>query len=219
MQFIDVNFAFIQLEVVFVKNKRQHSGNAPNRLPGSTKAQMTNDVCTPTNCILVTLLPTLRQLTFCTHRMLLMSDKPDLSNNAAGQSYRLDSQVGFLLRRAQQRHLSIFSEHIPDFTPTQFAAMARLHEAGALSQNELGRQAAMDAATIKGVIDRLRKRGLISTRRDERDQRRIYLDLTAEGRNQYHLQAARAAAITAHTVSALSDMEHEQLVSLLKKLV
>ena len=147
-----------------------------------------------------------------------MSDKIALAANATNQSYRLDSQVGFLLRRAQQRHLSIFSAHIPDFTPTQFAAMAKLYEAGALSQNELGRQAAMDAATIKGVIDRLRKRGLISTRRDDRDQRRIYLDLTDEGRDRYLEQVAEAATVTAQTVSALSDEEHEKLVNLLKKL-
>ena len=147
-----------------------------------------------------------------------MSDKPAPGKTPANPSYRLDDQVGFLLRRAQQRRLSIFSEHIPDFTPTQFAAMAKLYETGALSQNELGRQAAMDAATIKGVIDRLRKRGLISTRRDDRDQRRIYLDLTAEGRKQYLVQVPRAATVTARTASLLSDAEHAQLVSLLKKL-
>ncbi|MEO1161506.1 MAG: MarR family transcriptional regulator [Pseudomonadota bacterium] len=148
-----------------------------------------------------------------------MPDKPASAKQPASPPYRLDDQVGFLLRRAQQRHLSIFSEYIPDFTPTQFAAMAKLYEAGALSQNELGRQAAMDAATIKGVIDRLRKRGLISTRRDDRDQRRIYLDLTAEGRSQYLTQVTRAATVTARTVSFLNDSEHAQLVSLLKKLV
>jgi DNA-binding MarR family transcriptional regulator len=148
-----------------------------------------------------------------------MSDTSARGNNPVNPPYQLDEQVGYLLRRAQQRHLSIFSEHIPDFTPTQFAALARLHEAGALSQNELGRQAAMDAATIKGVIDRLRKRGLVSTRRDDRDQRRIYLDLTVEGRKLYLMQVAKAATVTAHTVSRLSEAEHTQLVSLLKKLV
>jgi len=77
----------------------------------------------------------------------------------------------------------------------------------------------MDAATIKGVIDRLRKRGLISTRRDDRDQRRIYLDLTAEGRSQYLVQVARAETVTARTVSSLTEAEHVQLISVLKKLV
>jgi DNA-binding MarR family transcriptional regulator len=148
-----------------------------------------------------------------------MTGTPAPKPNTHLPPYRLDDQVGFLLRRAQQRHLSIFSDLIPEFTPTQFAAMAKLYETGALSQNELGRQAGMDAATIKGVIDRLRKRGLISTKRDDRDQRRIYLDLTSEGRNQYLTQVAKAAEITARTVSGLSEAEHEQLTFLLNKLV
>lgn len=134
-------------------------------------------------------------------------------------TYRLDDQVGFLLRRAQQRHLSIFSELMPDFTPTQFAAMAKLDEVGAQSQNELGRLAGMDAATIKGVVDRLRKRGFISTKRDARDQRRIYLDLTAQGRAQYQVCVERAGQITARTLDGLTAAEHAQLTTLLKKLV
>ena len=137
---------------------------------------------------------------------------------AAAGTYRLDDQVGYLLRRAQQRHLSIFSTLLPDMTPTQFATLAKLFEAGPLSQNELGRQASMDAATIKGVVDRLRKRGFIITRRDARDQRRIYLELSAEGEREYLAAVRRAAEITERTVAALTPAEHAQLIGLLKKL-
>ncbi len=147
-----------------------------------------------------------------------MSTKPAPEQDSEDRHYSLDDQVGFLLRRAQQRHLSIFNDMIPDFTPTQFAALAKLHECGALSQNELGRQAAMDAATIKGVADRLRKRGLIQTRRDDRDQRRIYLDLTPQGRSTYYWLVAKAAEITNRTVTSLSASERVQLNVLLKKL-
>ena len=89
--------------------------------------------------------------------------------------YRLEDQVGFLLRKATQRHLGIFAQHIPDLTATQFAALAKLVEHGEISQNHLGRETAMDAATIKGVIDRLRKRGLINSRADPGDSRRLLL--------------------------------------------
>lgn len=145
-------------------------------------------------------------------------DAKDGRVETAAAGYRLDEQVGYLLRRAQQRHLAIFSALLPDLTPTQFATLAKLHETGPLSQNELGRQASMDAATIKGVVDRLRKRGLIVTRRDERDQRRIYLSLSAEGERQYRAACVKALEITARTVSGLNDAEHAQLIGLLKKL-
>ena len=52
--------------------------------------------------------------------------------------YRLQDQIGFLLRKAQQRHVAIFAAHIPEVTPPQFAALAKLGEVGETSQNQLG---------------------------------------------------------------------------------
>src|ERR1700722_10722267 len=76
------------------------------------------------------------------------------------EPYVLDEQVGFALRQAQQRHTTIFAaKMIEDLTPTQWAALAKLREVGDCSQNHLGRLTAMDAATIKGVVDRLTARG------------------------------------------------------------
>ncbi len=107
------------------------------------------------------------------------------------QSYVLDDQVGFLLRQAQQRHTTIFAtEMIEDLTPTQWAALAKLRELGACSQNHLGRQTAMDAATIKGVIDRLTGRGFTTTGPDPRDGRRLLVALTPAGLELYELHGA-----------------------------
>ena len=85
--------------------------------------------------------------------------------------YRLEDQVGFYLRRAGQRHAAIFAEYMTDdLTPTQWAALVKLAEFVSLSQNLLGRETAMDAATIKGVVDRLtRLVGLLAEREAERE--------------------------------------------------
>lgn len=133
--------------------------------------------------------------------------------------YVLDEQVGFLMRRANQRHLAIFARSIPDLTPTQFAALARLCELERVSQNALGRATAMDAATIKGVVDRLRARGLVEVTPDEADQRRVVLAPSAAGRALFRSLQARAAAITAETLAPLSDGERETFLSLLRRLV
>ena len=62
--------------------------------------------------------------------------------------YILERQVGFILRQVSQRHTSIFAAKIgDDLTPTQWATLAKLLERGPCSQNLLGRQTAMDAAT------------------------------------------------------------------------
>jgi DNA-binding MarR family transcriptional regulator len=141
------------------------------------------------------------------------------SREAPELGYRLEDQVGFILRQVYQRHAALFAAGIGvDLTPTQWAALAKLHEAGPLSQNLLGRQTAMDAATIKGVIDRLTRRGLTETRADPDDARRLMVGLTAEGVRLVESTAGAAARISEDTLAPLSVAERRALVSLLSKL-
>jgi len=134
------------------------------------------------------------------------------------EEYRLDGQVGFLLRKANQRHLAIFARGIPDLTPPQFAALARLHEVGATSQNQLGQLIAMDAATVKGVIDRLKARGLVELSNHGSDRRRLMVSLTAEGRETIAALLPQAQAITDETLAPLTPRETATLLRLLAKL-
>lgn len=134
------------------------------------------------------------------------------------EGYRLQEQVGFILRKAHQRHVAIFASRIGDLTPPQFAALARLREAGDTSQNQLGALVAMDAATIKGVIDRLKARGLVTLTRHAGDRRRLMVGLTAEGREAVDRLLPLAKAITAETLAPLSAREAETLTKLLAKI-
>lgn len=139
-------------------------------------------------------------------------------DTTAGNGYRLDDQVGFILRRVQQRHVGIFTDGIPELTPTQFAALAKLCELGQVSQNALGRATAMDAATIKGVVDRLRARGLVSACPDPDDMRRVHLAPTPEGQRLFDGLAGRATDITARTLAPLTEAEQRRFLVLLRKL-
>ncbi|MGB6658237.1 MAG: MarR family transcriptional regulator, partial [Xanthobacteraceae bacterium] len=99
-----------------------------------------------------------------------MSPRADV---AAEGRYVLDGQVGFLMRVAMQRHTSIFTaDMVEGLTQTQFAAMAKLQEVGPCSQNQLGRLIFLDAATIKGVVDRLLVREFVTALADPNDRRR-----------------------------------------------
>ena len=141
-----------------------------------------------------------------------------MSEDETATGYRLDDQVGFILRRVQQRHVGIFAEGIPHLTPTQFAALAKLCELGQTSQNALGRATAMDAATIKGVVDRLRGRGLVSACRDPEDMRRVHLAPTEKGQQLFDELTARASEITARTLAPLTEAEQRRFLKLLGKL-
>ena len=132
--------------------------------------------------------------------------------------YTLDEQIGYLLRLANQRHLEIFSENIPSLTPTQFSVLARLSQVGQLSQNELGRRVGIDAATTNGVIVRLSRKGLIKSKTDSKDKRRLNISLTAKGMELTNNAIPIAQSITQATVKNLSKAEASRLVKLLKKL-
>lgn len=132
--------------------------------------------------------------------------------------YHLQEQIGFVLRKANQRHLSIFSSRIGDLTPPQFAALAKLREVGETSQNQLGGLIAMDAATVKGVIDRLRARGLVAVGRHDADKRRLLVSLTEEGRGTIERLVPLAEAITRETLDPLTPREIATLLRLLVRI-
>ena len=143
---------------------------------------------------------------------------PTSPSDPAG-AYVLDEQVGFLLRQVSQRHAALFAEGIGDeLTPTQWAALAKLAEMGPTSQNLLGRRTAMDAASIKGVVDRLTRRGLVETRPDPEDGRRLLVVLTESGRALAAQTAPRALAVSEATLAPLDPRERATLMALLAKL-
>lgn len=141
------------------------------------------------------------------------------ANDPTVDDYRLEKQIGFILRLVSQRHSGIFADSISDeLTPTRFAALAKLYEIGAMSQNELGRQTAMDGATIKGVVDRLRARGLVRTRPDPSDARRHLVELTTRGRDTASRAIPAARGITEKTLEPLGPKERKTLLELLCRL-
>ncbi|MCC6001650.1 MAG: MarR family transcriptional regulator [Pararhodobacter sp.] len=133
--------------------------------------------------------------------------------------YALDAQAGFLLRRAQQRHLSIFATHMAEgLTAQQFAALAKLAETGPSSQNALGRLTAMDNSTINGVVKRLHQRGLVEKFRAPDDSRLHMLRLTDEGERVHARVLPLAMEITRLTLAPLSRSEQQTLLRLLRKI-
>ncbi len=135
------------------------------------------------------------------------------------KTYTLETQIGHVLRKVSQRHTSIFSNHMPsDLTPTRFAALAKLLERGPLSQNELGRLTAMDVATIKGVVDRLRLRKMVDSKQDPTDARRQLIKLTRKGERVIQDAIPYALEVTEQTIEPLTKAELKQLLKLLEKL-
>lgn len=147
--------------------------------------------------------------------------KPQHAPQSAAHTdgYVLDDQVGFLMRMASQRHATIFQSHAPDgLTPTQFSALVRLAEMGACSQNRLGRLISVDVATIKGVVDRLKRKGLVALAADPTDKRRTIISLTSSALALVQALHQSGARITEETLQPLSPAEQATLIELLRKI-
>lgn len=145
--------------------------------------------------------------------------EPTAGDGAQDRDYRLELQIGFVLRKAQQRHTTIFQTLIPgNLTATQFAALVKLETEGPCSQNHLGRLTAMDVATIKGVADRLKARGLVTSTPDPHDRRRTSLALTDDGRALLAAAKPVGFVITERTLEPLTPPERETLRELLARI-
>ena len=140
-----------------------------------------------------------------------MSDRP----------YRLDDQVGHLLRRAYQRASSHLAGRIRayELTPVQHATLIRLWELGPLSQNQLGRVVAMPPANIHSLVRRLESRGLVRRDPSAKDKRLLTVSLTDEGNKLVETLIPLDSASTEAALKGLNDAERDALYAILKKLV
>jgi MarR family transcriptional regulator, lower aerobic nicotinate degradation pathway regulator len=134
--------------------------------------------------------------------------------------FLVEDHIGFLLRRAHQRHVSLFLEIVGHhgLTPTQFAALFKAVELGRVTQNLLGRLTAMDPATIQGVVRRLISRGLLCRARDPMDRRTAVLAPSEEGIALIGRSVACAQESHDAALAPLDVPERRQLVALLRKL-
>lgn len=134
--------------------------------------------------------------------------------------YDLTKQVGHLLRKAYQTHVAIFqalSNH-PQITPTQFAVLCAVRDVGPCSLTVIGRRIVMDLATVRGTIERLSNRGLVSISKDDTDRRQVIAALSPEGRQLLDDMVPIAQKITDATVQKLSVAETIALIYLLEKI-
>ena len=152
--------------------------------------------------------------------MLDSAAAPDTAG-AIGPAYSLDESVGHLLRRAHQRHASLFQDRgaAGGLTPTQFATLVKLRELGRVTQNALGRAVALDPATIQGVVARLRDRGLVEVGRDPMDRRTVVLSLAEAGDTVLAEAIIQGRRANEQLLAPLSHEERRQLLRLLAQLM
>ncbi len=131
----------------------------------------------------------------------------------------LESRIGHVLRRAYQRHVAIFQQAMAEYklTAAQFIVLATLAERGACSQSDLVRHTAIDQATIRGIIDRLKVRGYLTTMGCSSDGRKVTVGLTPSGEDVTSGASTHVDEISELTYNGLNDAERVALLYLLRR--
>ncbi len=154
---------------------------------------------------------------------LYMSDTSLRDKAGPGQGavdYDFSEQVGHLLRRAYQRHTALFQQLIPDtqLTAAQFVVLCSIRDVGPCSMSEIVKRTAIDQATVRGIIERLKTRKLLAVRHDESDRRKVLVSLTDEGQALVKHVVPFAFEISERTFGNFNPAERMALLYLLRKM-
>jgi MarR family transcriptional regulator, lower aerobic nicotinate degradation pathway regulator len=139
---------------------------------------------------------------------------------ADSDPYNHMRHIGFLLRKAYQRNMTIFQRSCtdPQLTSVQLATLNVLAASGPCSLTVLGREAATDPATTRGVVERLKDRDFISLSSDPGDRRKVIVTLRAAGKRCVDAMVPVLPRISEETMQALNVAERIALQYLLTKL-
>jgi DNA-binding MarR family transcriptional regulator len=142
-------------------------------------------------------------------------------SEAGREDFKLDDQIGHLLRLAYQSASAHFARRLKpyDLKPQQFATLLRLRELGATSQNRLGEAVGMPRANIHKMVERLCARGLVTVYADPADGRRRIVDLTREGRALATKLIPLDEESTEDALASLNRQERATLYRLLRRLL
>lgn len=140
--------------------------------------------------------------------------------STSGSEYRFSDQVGFLLRRAYQRHAAIFKEMVAhtQLTAAQFVVLCTVREHGSCQVPDIVAATSIDEPSVRGIIERLKWRELLRVAHEPGDARRMVMTLTPAGRTIVETVTPIAEQITELTFADLDAGERETLVALLRRI-
>ena len=96
---------------------------------------------------------------------------------------RLENQICFPLYACAKEVVRQYRKPLErlGLTYTQYVVMMVLWEFGSMTEGELGRKVYLDSGTLAPLLKRLENQGYITRIRPETNERKLFVELTAEG--------------------------------------
>lgn len=117
--------------------------------------------------------------------------------------------------RQQGMKLNFRLAHEQGMSATQFTMLGlieRGQKEGVCTVSWLARQMDLDPATVVRSVDVVEKRGFVQRRRDTRDRRQVFVELTDEGRAIQHSIQQHVTARLLAQFRSVSDEQRSGLV-------
>lgn len=115
---------------------------------------------------------------------------------------------------AQER--TLLSSH--RLCASDLAILSRLQRKGPQPVNQIAPKVGLTSGSMTSAVQRLRKREFIITRRDEKDGRKVWVDITKTGKQTLRHLTADRDQLFGPIFATLSDRENQVLKALLKKI-
>lgn len=130
------------------------------------------------------------------------------------------TRLPYLLARAHQRQLDVFTHHTAafDIAGREYAVLLLLEAHPKLWQSQIAEALGLDRTTVTYLVDGLEKRDWVARRRDPSDRRAHVVGLTEAGETA--LADIKPAVVEAkkELLGPLSEDEQDQLRDLLMRL-
>ena len=141
------------------------------------------------------------------------------SDTAYEESGRLESRVGYQLKRVQHDLRMVMEGRLRelDVTTPQYAALSVLAEEPGLSNATLARRSFVTPQTMNQILFRLEAARLVERRAHPEHGRVLQAFLTEEGEKLRQECAGRVDAVEERMVSGLSEDERSDLLELLRR--
>ncbi|MGW2085225.1 MarR family winged helix-turn-helix transcriptional regulator [Streptomyces sp. NPDC001880] len=131
----------------------------------------------------------------------------------------LHNYIGHLIRRAEQVHTALWSQHVSrEITSQQFSVLNALRQKPGIDQRTLAQLTSLDRSTVNQMIRRLTDQRHVSQVRDENDRRRTLLSLTDQGAELLDSLIPPAERVNEQLLSSLPASERALAVEILHRI-
>jgi MarR family transcriptional regulator, organic hydroperoxide resistance regulator len=128
--------------------------------------------------------------------------------------------IFFQLAKANQIGIRFLGQKVSalNITPVQALVLGFLCDRDQITSGELGKKTELDSATLTGILDRLEAAQLIERKANPNDRRSVMIHLTEHGKSLSAEAVVLIEQANKEFLSALTEVESHELISLIHKL-